>query len=48
MIPPPRQGGGDTRAPALTYAARVLVLSYTWSYLVVVVLWCRAVWFPHF
>ena len=41
MIRPPRQG---TRAPALTYAAR---LSYTWSYLNVVVLWCRAVWFPH-
>ena len=45
MIPPPRHCGGGTRAPALTYAARVLVLSNTWSYLNVVVLWCRAVWF---
>ena len=25
MIPPPRQGGGGTRAPALTYAVRVVV-----------------------
>ena len=45
MVPPPREGGGGTRAPALMYAARVLVLSYTWSYLNMVVLWCGAVLF---
>ena len=53
MAPPPRQGGGGTRAPALTYLSAFagvvvhVLLLYTWSCLIVVVLSCRTVCHPH-
>ena len=47
VIPPPRQGGGGTRAPALTYVATSggvvvhVVVPERVDFL------CSAVWFPH-